>query len=163
MSSFSRTQFLLALLPLAACTSLGGGTGPHAGGRTAVTVVERARESSIDTAGTLSIVVRDVDEPNLSLREAVVVVAPSGGNLESPTTPPVLTDREGRATFVHLSDGRYDVLIRRVGYERLQIALDRRPRCREVLEVYLGQAPNCLFECPITPALAVLTTCRRPA
>lgn len=162
MSRLIRTASAFALLFVAACVTLGQAARPSTGS-SAVTIVERRADSSIDTARTFSIVVRDVDEPSHPLQEAVVVVAPVGTDLEAASTPHALTDRDGQASFGRLSGGRYDVLVRRVGYQRFQFTVDRRPQCREVLEVYLGVAPNCLVECPITPARAVLTTCRRPA
>src|SRR5690348_11487769 len=162
MSDLIRTGSAFALLLVAACATLGQGTRTSTA-RSALTIVERARDASIDTARTVSIVVRDVDEPNHPLQEAVVVIAPVGTNLEAASTPHALTDRDGHVAFGRLSDGRYDVLVRRVGYHRFQFAIDRRAQCREILEVYIGVAPTCLVECPTTPARAVLTTCRRPA
>jgi len=128
-----------------------------------VTTVESLRNSAADLPARLVVVVRDGDAPDRSVPGATVYLGQDKTNLQAVSTLRASSKADGVVTFERLDPGEYALLVRQIGYAPFEFVVNLRSQCREVLEVYLGQNPLCLFECSPTPGRAVLTTCRRPS
>ena len=126
-----------------------------------VATVESLNNSAPNTPARLVIVVRDGDAPDRSVPGATVALGRDEASLQSVSALHVTAKADGVVTFERLDPGEYALLVRQIGYAPFQFVVSLRSQCREVLEVYLGQNPLCLFECSPTPGRAVLTTCRR--
>jgi len=154
------TQFAIA----AATTACGGARPPAPAGplmSPGVTTVESPYRSAAKSPAQLLVVVRDGDEPDRALPGATVYLGRDNTNLQSASTLHASSNADGVVTFERLDPGEYAVLVRRLGYASFQFVVNLRPQCREVLEIYVGTQPLCLFECPSIPGRAVLTTCDR--
>ena len=128
-----------------------------------VSVVVHLQKGWPDSARALTIVVRDADQPDRPLESAIVSIAHSATEpLRSPISS-VTTTGDGEATLVGIDGGEYRISARRIGYTPFTFDVRLRPNCQNVIEIYLGQAVLCLFDCPSTPPRAVLTTCRDSA
>jgi hypothetical protein len=157
-----RFRSVVLCIALGACAGWRRGQSREAANGTAVLTVQRADRSSLDTARSLVVVVRDVDEPDHVLQQAVISLQNDFRHPESTAARFATTGDDGRALIELPRAGEQGVLIRRIGYGQFQFVANLRSPCQEVLEVYIAKAANCLVTCPPTPARAVLTTCPGP-
>jgi uncharacterized Ntn-hydrolase superfamily protein len=146
-------------IALGACAGWQRGQAREGANATAVLIVQRASRSLLEPSRFLVVVVRDVDEPDHVLQQAVVSLQNDFRHPESSAARYATTGDDGRALIEIPRAGEQGVLIRRIGYAPFQFVANLRSPCQEVLEVYIAKAANCLSECPPTPARAVLTTC----
>lgn len=154
------TQFAIA----AAATACAGIRPPTPAGpltSPGVTTVESLRNSAVDIPARLVVVVRDGDSPDRNVPGSTVFLGRDKTNLQSVSALHASAKTDGVVTFERLDPGEYAILVRQIGYEPFQFVVHLRPQCREVLEIYVGVQPLCLFECPSIPGRAVLTTCRK--
>ena len=126
------------------------------------TTVESLNPFARDTLPIVVLVVRDVDAPERSLSQASVWITPGRGDPRSSTGRRGLSDENGRVTLQRMGGGDHTIEVRRLGYAPFIFLAPLRDNClHQVLEIYIGQQAVCLFDCPPTPARAVLTTCGR--
>ena len=124
--------------------------------------VESLSPFATDTLPIVVLVVRDVDAPERPVSQASVWITAGRGDPRSSGGRRGLSDENGRVTIERVGSGDHTIEVRRLGYAPFRFLARLRDNCRhQVLEIYIGQQALCLFDCPPTPARAVLTTCRR--
>jgi Carboxypeptidase regulatory-like domain len=107
----------------------------------------------------LTVLVRQADDPRVSVQGAAVVVHPAGATAAGPTAIGAYSDSTGHASFATLPPGEYRLLVRRIGYAAHTVPLTLPSGCPVAVEVYLGMQFTCLFQCPAMPAHVTVTTC----
>jgi hypothetical protein len=117
-------------------------------------------ELTNDTTRALKVLVRDVDDPETPIAEARVIISPAA---DSTRRRVFAVDAQGTALIRDLTPEKFTIRVHRIGYAPAAFLIPVRGVCKEVLELYLGKQAMCLFQCPPTPARAVLTTCPRAA
>ena len=126
------------------------------------TTVESLSPFATDTLPTLVLVVRNVDAPERPVSQASVWIMAGRGDPRSSGHQRGLSDENGLVTIARAGSGDHTIEVRRLGYAPLRLLATLRDNClHQVLEIYIGQQALCLFDCPPTPARAVLTTCSR--
>jgi len=163
MKSTYLVSALSTVALIAACSAVQQNAVTPTPGVPVAETVESFSAWPADTPHTLVVVARDADAPDRSLRQASIsVVSGRGDPRSSPLARHAATDQQGVAMFERVASGGHTVDVRRIGYAPFRFVVVLRDKCRrEVLEVYVGEQANCLFECPPTPGRAILTTCRR--
>jgi hypothetical protein len=106
--------------------------------------------------GRLEIVVRSADRPAQSVAQGLVRIRAG----EQGATTERLADERGIARFDSIAVGRYQVLVRAIGYGSATLVAPVSPGCRTDVETYIGIQAIGIAPPPPEPGRSVITTCR---
>lgn len=141
-------------------------------GQNVTTIVSRDQRLRAENAE-LRVVIRDVDLPDTTLEGARVTLSPIHPPSHVNVAISVSSNSSGMATARRVDLGEYQIAVVRVGYSAVRLVARLRPKCQQVLEVYMTRHvvwfdrcmvqvkgnPPCAPEPPPTPSRVVLTTC----
>jgi len=159
------SQLSLATLIALALPSQGGAQGPNEGQAIRPQVVETTGARADDSTGrTLTVVVRQLQSPNISVQGALVSLTPGDSSLAWSAAAERLTNDYGIVTLPYDGSGYYELRVRRIGFPTARVRLWLPAECKNSIEVYLVLVTCDLGDCPApSPARATLTTCRARA
>ena len=109
--------------------------------------------------GRLEVVVRVADRPAQVVQSANVSIRLVGATGPSRQ---LYTDQRGVAAFEAGAVGRYDLIVRAIGYGVAQTQVSVSPGCRSDVEVYIGIFAVGIAPPPPEPSRIRVTTCRTP-
>ena len=109
--------------------------------------------------GRLEVVVRVADRPAQVVQSANVSIRLVGATGPSRQ---LFTDQRGVAAFDAGAVGRYDMIVRAIGYGVAQAQVSVSPGCRSDVEVYIGIFAVGIAPPPPEPSRIRVTTCRPP-
>jgi len=109
--------------------------------------------------GRLEVVVRVADRPAQVVQSANVSIRLVGATGPSRQ---LYTDQRGVAAFEAGAVGRYDMIVRAIGYGVAQTQVSVSLGCRSDVEVYIGIFAVGIAPPPPEPSRIRVTTCRQP-
>ena len=105
--------------------------------------------------GRLEITVRVADRPTQTIHQALVSIRAGEAAAKQ-----LLTDQRGIVQFDSIAVGRYQLVVRRIGYGPAKLEAPVSPGCRTDVEVYIGVSAIGIAPPPPEPGRSTITTCR---
>jgi hypothetical protein len=106
--------------------------------------------------GRLEVSVRAADRPAQAIVGALVSLRIDGRDARRP----VQADQRGVALFDSVAVGRYELLVRAIGYGSARAPVPVAPGCRTDVEAYIGIQAIGIAPPPPEPGRVRITTCR---
>lgn len=106
--------------------------------------------------GRLEFAVRSAGRPTQVIPQAYVIIR--AGEQAPPQR--LLSDQRGIAAYDSIAVGRYQVVVRAIGYVAAAFEAPVSPGCRTDVEVYIGVMALGIAPPPPEPSRAIITTCR---
>lgn len=106
--------------------------------------------------GRLEFAIRSAGRPTQVIPQAYVIIR--AGDQASPRR--LLSDQRGIAAYDSIAVGRYQVVVRAMGYASATFEAAVSPGCRTDVEVYIGVMAMGIAPPPPEPSRAVITMCR---
>lgn len=142
-----------AVLCVAACALT------HVCGAQAPTIIKRVEEASMAPGSRLTVAVRSVDEPTVSLSNVSIRMRAAGPDtLESSKFRRLQLDGSQDVSDT-LPSGEYELLVNRPGFAPYRLTVTAVSGCTLSIEIYLSRVYTCLLRCESTPPRATVTTC----
>ena len=155
-------RVLLVLGVVGGVVTAGCATSSRRGAFTRMDTVRIPDTASVSTTSSLVVVVRRVDRPDTPVEGAQVRMAAADAPAASLAAMRDSLAPQGRVSFIDLTPGDYDVLVRRVGMGAAHVRIVLPAGCSSTLEVYLVAIACDIGWCPPSPTPRVtFTTCSR--
>jgi hypothetical protein len=107
--------------------------------------------------GRMEVVVRVADRPAQVVNQAYISIRIVG---EGTPEKKLLTNERGVVEFDSIAVGRYQLLVRAIGFQAASAEVPVLPGCRTDVEAYIGHTYVGLFPPPPEPSRIRVTTCR---